>query len=118
LSYLKNNALQVFHGQLFGMPQNKANQWIHTLLPVLRVTFARLGDTPSRNLDDLARRLGVARTQVEQAFEQAGPHADSAASAATTPPLFVTMVPSDPSRAPKMRQHRKAALAARKNATR
>src|SRR6266481_9039141 len=35
LVYLKNNLLQVMQGELFGMPQNKANQWIHTLLPVL-----------------------------------------------------------------------------------
>jgi hypothetical protein len=118
LSYLKSNALQVFHGQLFGLPQNKANQWIHTLLPVLRATFETLGDAPSRNLDDLARRLGVSREQVEQALEQADPHQEEPAPPATTPPLFATMAPSDPSLAPKMRQNRKAAIAARKDATR
>jgi Helix-turn-helix of DDE superfamily endonuclease len=118
LSYLKSNALQVFHGQLFGMPQNKANQWIHTLLPVLRATFAGLGDAPARNLDDLARRLGLPRAQVEQACEQAVPQEQEPAPATTTPPLFATMAPSDPSLAPKMRQNRKAAIAARKNATR
>src|SRR5919202_5199303 len=36
LVYLKTNPLQVAHGRMFGMPQNKANQWIHVLLPVLR----------------------------------------------------------------------------------
>jgi len=118
LSYLKSNALQVFHGQLFGMPQNKANQWIHTLLPVLQATLARLGDTPSRTLDDLARRLGVSRAQVEQALAEAGSQEQEPAPATTTPPLFATMAPSDPSRAPTMRQNRKAAIAARKDATR
>jgi Helix-turn-helix of DDE superfamily endonuclease len=116
LSYLKSNALQVFHGQLFGMPQNKANQWIHTLLPVLRATFEHLGDAPSRNLDDLAQRLGVSRVQVEQALEQAGPPAEAAVPHATLPPLFATTAPNDPSLAPKMRQNRKAAIAARKDA--
>jgi hypothetical protein len=118
LSYLKSNALQVFHGQLFGMPQNKANQWIHTLLPVLRATFVNLGDTPSRNLDDLAQRLGVSREQVEQGVEQAGPQAEDDAPVATPPPLFAMTAPNDPSLAPKMRQNRKAAIAARKDATR
>ena len=35
LVYRKNNPLHVLHGRIFGMPQNKASQWIHTLLPVL-----------------------------------------------------------------------------------
>ena len=34
LVYLKTNNLQGIHGELFGMSQGKANQWIHTLLPV------------------------------------------------------------------------------------
>lgn len=118
LSYLKSNALQVFHGQLFGMPQNKANQWIHTLLPVLRATFEQLGDAPARNLDDLAQRLGVSRAEAEQALEQAAPQNQEPAPHATTPPLFATTALNDPSLAPKMRQNRKAAIAARKDVTR
>jgi Helix-turn-helix of DDE superfamily endonuclease len=118
LSYLKSNALQVFHGQLFGMPQNKANQWIHTLLPVLQATFARLGDAPARNLDDLARRLGVSRERVVQALAEADPQEEAPAPTAPTPPLFAMTAPSDPSRAPTMRQNRKAAIAARKDAIR
>jgi len=46
LVYMKNNPLQVLQGELFGMPQNKANQWIHTLLPVLQLTMRSLGDAP------------------------------------------------------------------------
>ncbi|NJO82121.1 MAG: transposase family protein [Blastochloris sp.] len=118
LSYLKSNALQVFHGQLFGLPQNKANQWIHTLLPVLRATFECLGDAPSRNLDELARRLGVSREQVAPELEAANLQAAPADSPATPPPLFAMTAPNDPSLAPKMRQNRKAAIAARKDATR
>jgi hypothetical protein len=113
LSYLKSNALQVFHGQLFGMRQNKANQWIHTLLPVLRATFEGLGDTPSRTLDDLAKRLGVSRATVEQALGAASQQEE--APTTTAPPLFAMTEPNDPSLAPKMRQNRKAAIAARKD---
>ncbi len=44
LVYLKTNNLQVIHGELFKMSQGKANQWIHTLLPVMQATFRRLGE--------------------------------------------------------------------------
>src|SRR5947209_17896954 len=57
LVYLKTNMLQVMQGELFGMPQNKANQWIHTLLPVLQTTLRRLGDAPARSMEHLAQRL-------------------------------------------------------------
>src|SRR5438067_9080357 len=55
LVYLKTNNLQVVQGELFGMPQNKANQWIHTLLPVLLSTMRNLGDAPARSLEELAK---------------------------------------------------------------
>jgi Helix-turn-helix of DDE superfamily endonuclease len=42
LVYLKMNVLQVMQGELFGLPQNKANQWLHTLLSVLQTTLRRL----------------------------------------------------------------------------
>ena len=57
LVYLKTNPLQVAHGRMFGMPQNKANQWLHVLLPVLRNSLRTLGDTPTRSHAGLARRL-------------------------------------------------------------
>src|SRR5205807_9591226 len=57
LVYMKNNPLQVLQGEMFGMPQNKANQWIHTLLSVLLVTMRSLGDAPARSLEELAQRL-------------------------------------------------------------
>jgi len=60
LVYLKTNNLQGIHGELFGMSQGKANQWIHTLLPVLQLTVRRLGDAPARSLQELACRLGQA----------------------------------------------------------
>ena len=57
LVYLKTNVLQVVQGELFGLPQNKATQWMHTLLPVLQMTLRRLGDAPARSMEQLAQRL-------------------------------------------------------------
>src|SRR5215211_1044435 len=59
LVYLKTYPLQVVQGQLFGMGQRKAHQWIHVLLGVLQVTLRGLGDAPTRSLTELAKRLGV-----------------------------------------------------------
>jgi hypothetical protein len=108
LVYLKTNPLQVVHGRLFGMPQNKANQWIHVLLPVLRNSLRTLGDAPARSLGALAQRLDIALADLGV----------PAPSSAESTPLFVTMVPSDASRAPKTRMNRKAVIAARKNVIR
>jgi hypothetical protein len=108
LVYLKTNPLQVAHGRMFGMPQNKANQWIHVLLPVLRTSLRSLGDAPARSLAALAQRLDVALADVDV------PPPPSSES----PPLFVTTAPSDASCAPKTHLNRKAAIAARKNVIR
>src|SRR5215216_69026 len=103
LVYLKTNPLQVAHGCMFGMPQNKANQWIHVLLPVLRTSLRTLGDAPSRSLVALAQRLDITLADLGA----------GAPSSTQNVPLFVTTVPSDASRAPKIRMNRKAAIAAR-----
>ena len=125
LSYLKSNPLQVFHGRLFGIRQNKANQWIHTLRPVLRATLATLGDLPRRDLDDLACRLGMAPAQVQEpvaaaipATDPVNPNADPTDHAPVPPPLFAMMAPNDPFHVPRMRQNRNVARAARRSATR
>src|ERR671919_2439814 len=59
LVYLKTYALQVVHGRLFGLPQYKANQWLHVLLPVLLTALRTLGDAPTRSLAALAQRLSI-----------------------------------------------------------
>src|SRR5256885_8281896 len=105
LVYVKTNVLQVVQGELFGMPQNKANQWIHTLLPVLQTTLRRLGDAPARSMEDLAQRL-------EQSIVPTEPEGQDG------PPLFAMMVPNGASSVPKTRLNRKAIIAARKNAIR
>jgi hypothetical protein len=108
LVYLKTNPLQVAHGRLFGMPQNKANQWIHVLLPVLRSSLRALGDAPSRSLAALAQRLNITLADL-------GPPAPNSSE---NTPLFATTGVSDASGAPKTRMNRKAVIAARKNAIR
>ena len=100
LVYLKTNPLQVAHGIMFGLPQGKANQWIHVLLPVLRTALRQLGDAPSRSLAALVQRLAIPIDAV----------------AAATAPLFAMMAPNDASHAPKMQMNRRVAIAARKNA--
>lgn len=59
LSYVKQAATQVFHGAAFGMGQPKANQWLHTLLPVLRQALAAQGVLPTRTLRALQQRLSA-----------------------------------------------------------
>jgi Helix-turn-helix of DDE superfamily endonuclease len=100
LVYLKTNPLQVAHGILFGLPQGKANQWIHVLLPVLRAAMRQLGAAPSRSIADLAQRLDMPVSDL----------------AANMPPLFVMTEPNDASHAPKMQLNRKVAIVARKSA--
>lgn len=97
--YVKTNPLQTVHGRLFGLPQNKANQWIHTLLPVLKATLQQTGDAPARTLAELKNSL------------------QEHVCTAESPPLFVTMAPNDASLVRKMPMNRKAIIAARKNAT-
>jgi hypothetical protein len=120
LVYLKTNNLQVVQGELFGMPQNKANQWIHTLLPVLLSTMRNLGDAPARSLEELAKLVDQhvsldtpsltsdASDGCETWMEQAEPERASA-------PLFAMMGRSDASSGLKTKMNRKTTIAARKN---
>src|SRR5437588_8306029 len=95
LVYVKTNVLQVVQGELFAMPQNKANQWIHTLLPVLQTTLRSLGDAPARSLEHLAQRLGLQYLP--------GESVEPEVISQEPPPLFAMMVPNDASSAPKTR---------------
>jgi hypothetical protein len=137
LVYLKTNSLQVVQGELFGLPQNKANQWIHTLLPVLQQALHKLGDTPARSMEELAQRLKLhtvadlpkapdpeaLSTMVALSVEPelhlpAGSASDDQQEPRpNSSPLFATTALSDASNAPKMRMNRKLIIAARKNVT-
>src|SRR3990170_5318953 len=49
LVYQKTYPLQVVLGELFGLSQSGANQWIHRLLPVLLEALTALGVKPERD---------------------------------------------------------------------
>ncbi len=49
LVYLKTYPLQVVIGELFGISQAAANQWIHRLLPVVRAALTELRVMPQRD---------------------------------------------------------------------
>jgi Helix-turn-helix of DDE superfamily endonuclease len=110
LVYLKTHVLQVVQGELFGIPQNKANQWIHTLLPVLQTTLRRLGDAPARSMEHLLQRLEQSTVTIEPQGQEA--------QCQDSPPLFAMMAPNGASSVPKTRLNRQAIIAARKNAIR
>lgn len=95
LIFVKTNPLQVLHGRLFGLPQCKANQWIHTLLPVLAASLKALGDTPARSMTELAQRLGL---ETEPS------------------PLFVMTAPNVPLDGRRIPLNKRAVIAARKSA--
>ena len=122
LVYLKTYPLQVVHGRLFGMGQRKAHQWIPVLLVVLRATLRALGDAPTRSVQALAQRLGVAEAQAATLVVPTGglsPPADPP-TAAPPPasPLLATMARSGASSAPRIRRSKRAVIAARKSLTR
>lgn len=49
LVYQKSYPVQSIMGELFGMGQSQANEWIHTLLPILRQALDNLGYEPERD---------------------------------------------------------------------
>lgn len=49
LVYQKNYPLQSVQAELFGMAQSRANEWIHTLLPILPQALEALGFMPERD---------------------------------------------------------------------
>jgi hypothetical protein len=49
LVYQKSYPLQSVMGELFGMGQPQANEWIHRLLPILKQALDDLGFEPERN---------------------------------------------------------------------
>jgi len=49
LTYHKTYPTQTVQGQLFGLSQPHANEWIHRLMPLLEKTLTRLNYTPMRD---------------------------------------------------------------------
>jgi len=55
LAYQKDYPLQVLLGEVFGLSQGRANEWIHRLLPILKQALDDLGVLPERDPKELAR---------------------------------------------------------------
>jgi hypothetical protein len=49
LVYQKTYPLQTVLGELFGVSQSRANEWVHRLLPILKVALDELGVLPERD---------------------------------------------------------------------
>jgi hypothetical protein len=78
LTYLKQNAIQQLHGQLFGMTQPNVSKWVRLLLDILETALAGQSLVPARSAAELASHL-----QTEPL------HLDPEA-----PPFFATMEPN------------------------
>jgi hypothetical protein len=79
LTYLKQNAIQELHGQLFGMSQSNVSKWLRLLLDILTMALARSNLLPARTAAQLAGQLRVDQTPLD-------PEA---------PPFFATMARND-----------------------
>jgi hypothetical protein len=120
LVYLKTYPLQVVQGRLFGMGQSKAHQWIHVLLVVLRATLRTLGDAPTRSVQALAQRLGMAEADAAAVVvpPPAFPPPSNPSASEPASPLLATTGPNGASSAPRIRLSKRAVIAARKSAIR
>jgi hypothetical protein len=56
LVYQKSYPVQSIMGELFGMGQSQANEWIHTLLPILKQALDELGYEPERDPKKFKKR--------------------------------------------------------------
>jgi hypothetical protein len=56
LVYQKSYALQSFQGELCGMAQSRANEWVHRLLPVLKQVLDDIGAMPERDPKKFKRK--------------------------------------------------------------
>lgn len=99
LSFLLYAPRQSYHGATFGLIQSSVSTWLNILIPVLQIALRIADLAPSRTLDQLHERIGVA----EDSQVPASP--------------FFTMVPSEPSHAPKTLVNRKTTGAARRTTT-
>src|SRR5262245_61235563 len=62
LTYLKQNAIQELHGQLFGMSQSNVSKWVRLLLDILNSALASQSLLPARTAAELAAKLQAETT--------------------------------------------------------
>jgi hypothetical protein len=100
LTSVTQHPIQEVQGQLLGMSQANAHQWIHLLHPVLTQALADQGLLPARTADDLATRLTTHQSDDP-----------------SSPPLLCKMGPNAQSSAPKIPRIRKSIIVARSSVT-
>lgn len=57
LTYLKQNAIQQVHGQLFGMSQSNVSKWVRLLLEIVEATLDEQNLLPARTATELTNYL-------------------------------------------------------------
>ena len=86
---------------------------------VLLATLRTLGDAPTRSVQALAQRLGVAEAHMAVVVVPPAPDTPLVAPALEpTSPLLVIIGPKDASSAPRIRLGKRAVIAARKSTIR
>src|SRR5712671_1402866 len=104
-----------------GWARDKANQWIHVLLPALLAALRILGDAPARSLTTLAQRLGVSEADAATVVaprEEAPVPLTAAPTGEPVSPLLPMTGPNGVSSAPKTLLNRPSVRAARQRTTR
>ena len=96
LTYLKQNAIQEVHGQLFDMSQSNVSKWVRLLLDILNAALASQSLLPARTASELAALLQAETMPVD-------PEA---------PPFFARMEPNGQSHDPKTAMSKKSTTAA------
>ena len=79
LTYLKQNAIQEVHGQMFGMSQPNVSKWVRLLLDILNAALANQHLLPARTAAELATQL----------------QAETALGDPEAPPFFAMMARND-----------------------
>ena len=62
LTYLKQNAIQEVHGQLFGMSQSNVSKWVRLLMDILNRALASQSLLPARTAAELTALLQAETT--------------------------------------------------------
>jgi hypothetical protein len=115
---LQTHPLHVVQGRLFGLGQRQAHQGMHGRLVVRRATLRALGEAPTRSVQALAPRLGVAEADAAAVVgpPPASPPPGDPAASAPPSPRAATTGPTGVSRAPRIRLSNGAVIAARNSA--
>ena len=101
LTYLKQNAIQELHGQLFSMTQSNVSKWVALLLTILERALADQGVLPVRTTAELAAQL----------------QADTTPADPEAPPFFAMTAPNGQSPVQKMTMSRKSIIVAKRKTT-